>query len=59
MLPVVNTSIEAQTRVAAVMDAKGHLPFLDLQEDDRLEALREERAEQTREDAALLDWIED
>lgn len=41
------------------MDAKGHLPFLDLQEDDRLEALREERAEQTREDAALLDWIED
>lgn len=41
------------------MDMHGHSPLSDLHEDDRLEALREDRAEQTREDALLLDGIED
>lgn len=41
------------------MDLNGYSPLLDLPEDDLLEALREERAEQTREDALLTDWIED
>lgn len=40
------------------MDINGH-SHLSLAEDDQQEALSELRAEQTREDALLLDWIED